>query len=79
MRMAWPERIVLIVVVTLAILGAEIAVLIAAKENRVAGWIVAAIVLIALLLDLWAILRLIDWLSAGPARRKKERIVKFSP
>lgn len=77
--MAWPERIVLIVFVGLIVLAAEIAVMIFCKEARISGWISVVYVLAAMLFDLWAVLRTIDHLSAGPARRRQDRIVKFSP
>jgi hypothetical protein len=75
MRMAWPELIVLIVFATLFVLAAEMAAIVAAKVYQVSGWIVAPGFLAAVFLDLWGLLRLIDWAFAGPARRARQRIL----
>lgn len=79
MTLAWPERIVLIVLATLAILAVEIGFLIVCSKYIASVWLGLAYMVAAILVDLWAALRLVDWLFAGPARRKKDRIVGFSP
>lgn len=79
MRMAWPERIVLIVLTAFVILAVEIAALVAAKEFRVPGGLTAFGFIVAVFLDIWLVLRTIDRMLAGPARRKRDRVVKFSP
>ena len=78
MRMAWPELIVLIVVAALGVLAVEIAILFSATVLA-RWWLIAAVALTAVALDVWAALRLVDWLFAGPARRRKDRIIRFSP
>jgi protein-S-isoprenylcysteine O-methyltransferase Ste14 len=76
MRLAWPELIVLILIAALATFATEIWILMALKSAP--GWLGVLYVLVAIVLDIWGGLRLIDWLWAGPARREKD-IVKFSP
>jgi hypothetical protein len=75
MRMAWPELIVLIVFAVLFVIGAECALIVAAKLYRVSGYIVGPAVIAALILDVWGLLRLIDWAFAGPARRARQRVL----
>lgn len=75
MRMAWPELIVLIVFTTLVVIGVEFAALDIADHCRVPAWIIGSTFLAMLLLDLWALLRLIDWAFAGPARRSGLRVL----
>lgn len=75
--MAWPELVVAIIVGALVVLAMEAALL-----NGLAGYNRGAAFfwfMTAALLDLWAALRLIDWLAAGPARRRKWRILGFRP
>jgi hypothetical protein len=73
--MAWPERIILIAVTAFAVLAAEIAIIVAAREIRVSGWLMVVFALAAVFGDIWAVLRTIDWLFAGPARRAGYRVI----
>ena len=77
--MAWPERIVLILLVAIIMIAAEIGALVAAKEFHASGGLVAIGFVAVVFLDIWAVFRTIDHLFAGPARRHKDRILKFSP
>lgn len=75
MHIAWPELIVLIVVGTLCVLGGEIGIIVALKAYRVSAWVAAPFALAMMIFDLWAALRVLDWLFAGPARRAKWRVM----
>ena len=77
--MAWPERIVVIAFLTFVMFAGEVAALLWAKDNHAPGWFVVTFVVAAIFFDFWAVLRMIDVLFAGPARRRRDRIVKFSP
>lgn len=75
MRIAWPELIVLAVVGTLCVLGVEISIVVALKAYRVSAWVAALMAMSMVIFDLWAVLRVLDWLFAGPARRAKWRVM----
>lgn len=76
MRIAWPELIVLIVVATLVVLGGEIgALFVVVKVWRAPGGVILPLLLGALIFDIWAFLRMIDWAFAGPARRARHRVL----
>ena len=77
-KMAWPELIVLIIASALLVLAAEVLIEYAVVRSGAGGGLILLVLLMALLADLWAVLRLVDWLFAGPARRGKWRIVRFS-
>lgn len=74
--MAWPERVLLIVVVGFAVVAVEIGAIIIGKEYRAPGWLALTVALAFLFFDLWVVLRTIDWLVAGPARRRGDRVVR---
>jgi hypothetical protein len=75
MRIAWPELIVLIVLGALFVLGAELALLAFVMEFHAPIWLGAMLFFVMAVFDLWAVLRVIDWAFAGPARRRKQRVL----
>ncbi len=74
--MAWPERVLLIVVVGFAVVAGELVSIAMAKSYRAPGWFAATIALVFVVGDIWAVLRTIDWMCAGPARRRGDKIVR---
>jgi hypothetical protein len=78
---AWPERVVgflfAIEVLILALLG------LSSPHVGEIGWFMAIPALWRIvaftLIPVWAFLRLVDWAFAGPARRSRNVIVRFSP
>ena len=76
--MAWPERIVLIVLAVFVMLAVEVAVLGLIVQNHGPGLAIIGCLVVSAFLDLWAVLRMIDRLYAGPARRRRTRMT-WSP
>jgi hypothetical protein len=78
MRVAWPELIVLVVLAAIVVFVVEGLFLSEAMGLGMPAGVGVVCLVALLVLDLWGLLRLFDWLFAGPARRKKgSRIVPF--
>lgn len=75
MRVAWPELIVLIVLGATLLLGAELAFLAVVMSLHAPIWLGALLFFVMAFFDLWAVLRVIDWAFAGPARRRGRKVL----
>lgn len=74
MRICWPELIIGIIIVAFLLFAAELAILTVILEFHAPLWLAGTMFLAMVFFDLWAVLRTIDWLMAGPARRKGWRV-----
>lgn len=81
MKLAWPERLIGFVALC-AILWILFLMMTCQKCSGLAQLMYGPKMLLLpliFLLPFWVVLRAIDWLGAGPARRKKHINARFSP
>jgi ABC-type sugar transport system permease subunit len=76
MRITWPELVALIALAILLVIAGNFMVMdIIVHASGGSKSIVVPVFFALMILDLWGILRLVDWAFAGPARRKGLRVL----